>query len=36
MNEDMYETICNTIVNFIKQEIGKRDSEGVIIGMSGE
>lgn len=35
MNEDMYETICNTIVNFIKQEIGKRDSEGVIIGMSG-
>jgi NAD+ synthase len=35
MNEDMYQTICNTIVNFIKQEIGKRDSEGVIIGMSG-
>jgi NAD+ synthase len=35
MIENMYKTICNTIVNFIKQEIEKRDSEGVVIGMSG-
>jgi NAD+ synthase len=35
MNNGMYETVNNTIVNFIRQEIEKRDSKGVIIGMSG-
>jgi NAD+ synthase len=31
----MYENICSNIVNFIKHEIEKRDSEWVIIGISG-
>jgi NAD+ synthase len=35
MKEDTYETICNTMINFIKHETKKRDSDGVIIGMSG-
>src|SRR5688500_18733035 len=35
MKEDRYETICNTMINFIKHETKKRDSDGVIIGMSG-
>ena len=35
MEKNVYETICNTIINFIKHEIKKRNSNGVIIGMSG-
>jgi NAD+ synthase len=35
MKEDTYETICNTMINFIKHETKKRESDGVIIGMSG-
>jgi NAD+ synthase len=35
MKENMYENICSAIVNFIKHEIEKRGSKGVIIGMSG-
>ncbi len=35
MEENIYETICNILINFIKQEIKKRNSNGVIIGMSG-
>lgn len=35
MKEDAYETICNTMINFLKHETKKRESDGVIIGMSG-
>jgi NAD+ synthase len=35
MKKDTYETICNTMINFIKHETKKRGSDGVIIGMSG-
>jgi NAD+ synthase len=35
MKKDTYETICNTMIIFIKHETKKRESDGVIIGMSG-
>lgn len=34
-NNKENETINNTIARFIKQEIEKRESQGVVIGMSG-
>ena len=34
-NNKKNETIYNTIARFIKQEIEKRESQGVVIGMSG-